>query len=257
LTQLLDQRQVLQVLFHPRAEPLDARIPGAVVSVAVEPGVTIGGRLHPAERESPLLLFFHGNGEIAADYADLAPLYTRMGITLLIVDYRGYGNSSGTPTATNLLTDAVALYRALDDICQTHHLAPAQRYVMGRSLGSASALEIASRFGGELAGLIVESGFANTFDLLARLGLGVSGAEERDGFGNLMKIRRIETRTLIIHGEEDFLIPVTDAEELYSHSAAKDKRLVKIPAAGHNDVMMVGMKPYFGAIQNFVRKVAA
>ena len=48
---------------------------------------------------------------------------------------------------------------------------------------------------------------------------------------------------------------MTDAEELYAHSAAKDRRLVKIPNAGHNDLMMVGMKQYFGAIHEFVREV--
>ena len=224
-----------------------------LVSVPVEPGVSVGGRLYRAQRESPIILYFHGNGEIAADYDDLAPLYTEMGITLLVMDYRGYGTSDGTPTVTNLATDAMTVFNALDEICPANDLAPAQRYLMGRSLGSAAALEIASRVPQGIAGLIIESGFANTFPLLARLGLHVAGAsEERDGAGNLAKIRQIATRTLIIHGEEDFLIPISEAEELYKHSAAKEKRLVRIPNAGHNDLMVVGMRQYFGAIREFV-----
>ena len=251
---LLDRPEVLAVLFHPRRESPSKAMAGVeLVSVPVEPGVSVGGRLYRAQRESPIILYFHGNGEIAADYDDLAPLYTEMGITLLVMDYRGYGTSDGTPTVTNLATDAMTVFNALDEICPANDLAPAQRYLMGRSLGSAAALEIASRVPQGIAGLIIESGFANTFPLLARLGLHVAGAsEERDGAGNLAKIRQIATRTLIIHGEEDFLIPISEAEELYKHSAAKEKRLVRIPNAGHNDLMVVGMRQYFGAIREFV-----
>ncbi|MBI4789187.1 MAG: alpha/beta fold hydrolase [Chloroflexi bacterium] len=252
---LLDRPEVLAVLFHPRRESSSRAMAGVeLISVPVEPGVSVGGRLYRARRESPIILYFHGNGEIAADYDDLAPLYTEMGITLLVMDYRGYGTSDGTPTATNLIADAMASYNALGRICDSNDLAPARRYLMGRSLGSAAALEVASRVPDGIAGLIIVSGFANTFQLLARLGLRISGAsEERDGAGNLAKINRIAARTLIIHGEEDFLIPISEAEELYKHSGATENRLVRIPNAGHNDLMVVGMRQYFGAIRDFVR----
>ena len=250
---VLDQPHALAFLFHPRSEPptrwtKDIR----PVSVQVEANVRVGGRLYPARCESPILLYFHGNGEIAADYDDLAPLYTEIGITLLVMDYRGYGTSDGTPTVTNMLADALIVYKGSGGICQANDLAPARRYVMGRSLGSAAALEIASHAGNEIAGLIIESGFANTFALLARLGCVLRADEERDGIGNLNKISRIATRTLILHGESDSLIPVSEARVLYQHSAAKEKRLVLIPNAGHNDLMMVGMRQYFDAIREFI-----
>lgn len=250
--QFLDRPQVLEFLFHPRREdPAEWNSATESVSIPAAPGVHLGGRLYRAAREAPLLLYFHGNGEIAADYYDLAPVYNQIGITLLVVDYRGYGRSDGTPTATNLLADATAVYDALNDACRTNDLAPPALYVMGRSLGSASALEIAhSR---SIAGLVIESGFANTLDLLVRLGFPIHGAnEERDGFGNLDKISRVSTRTLIIHGEDDTLIPISDAEALYQHSGAVDKQLVRIPHAGHGDLMITGMQQYFGAIREFV-----
>jgi len=112
---------------------------------------------------------------------------------------------------------------------------------------------VALHAGERLAGLIIESGFADTFALLVRLGLRVRGAdEERDGFGNPAKVERIATRTLIIHGRTDVLIPASDGRELYHRCAAPDKRLVLIPGAGHNDLMMVGMSQYFEAIRMFV-----
>lgn len=249
---ILDHPEILQVVFHPRSE---RGYPRAInpVSVPVGSGVNIGGRLYPARRESPAILYFHGNGEIAADYDDLAPLYTQMDITLLVMDYRGYGASDGSPTATNLLTDAMTIYNQVGRVFAENDLQPARLYAMGRSLGSAAAIEIAVEAGEKQAGLIVESGFANTFDLLATLGVRVQAVgAEQDQFSNLAKIERVATRTLIIHGEEDFLIPSSEGRALYEHSAARDKRLVLIPNAGHNDLMMIGTTEYFGAIREFV-----
>jgi alpha-beta hydrolase superfamily lysophospholipase len=254
---LLDQPQVSRVLFHPRREgvrlvrSMDVR----PVVVQVEPGLNVGGRLYPADAQAPAILYYHGNGEIAADYDDLASLYTRMGITLLVMDYRGYGRSDGTPTARNLLDDAVTVFDAVDSVFEENDLVPAQLYVMGRSLGSSAAAEVALHAGEQLAGLIVESGFADTFALLARLGVRIQGVEvdeARDGFGTPAKMARISTRTLIIHGQDDVLIPASDGQELYDRCAAPDKQLVLIPRAGHNDLMMVGVAQYFEAIRAFV-----
>jgi len=186
---ILDQPSVLRVLFHPRRDnsiPPNGTYP---VAVEVEPGVSVGGRLYPAGAQNPAILYFHGNGEIAADYDDLAEYYTDLGITLLVIDYRGYGVSNGTPTASTVLTDAVTVFNAVGGILESHGLSPKRLYVMGRSLGSAAAIEVALHAGEQLAGLIIESGFAQTFPLLARLGVVVQGAdEERDGVGNAVKI---------------------------------------------------------------------
>jgi len=252
---LLDHPKVGRALFYPRRD--DSLVSHALgvhlVTVEVEPGLTLGGRLYPAGTEAPAILYFHGNGEIAADYDGLATLYTQMGITLLVMDYRGYGKSGGTPTAGHLLADAVTAFDAMDHLFERYGLSPRGRYVMGRSLGSAAAVEVALHAGEGLAGLIVESGFADTFALLARLGMQVQGADEgRDGFGNPDKMSHVTARTLIIHGQADVLIPASDGEELYRRCAAPDKQLVLIPGAGHNDLMIVGMARYFEAIRRFV-----
>ena len=253
---LLDQAKVSQVLFYPRRAYGPASAPAGVrsIGVQVEPGIVLGGQLYPAAPDSPAILFFHGNGEIAEDYDDIAPMYTQLGITLLVMDYRGYGTSGGVPTASHLLSDAVFVFEAMGRLLNENGLAPARLHVMGRSLGSAAAIEIAARADERLAGLIVESGFANTFALLARLGLQVRGAdEERDGFGNAVKMSRITRPSLIIHGQDDVLIPASDAHELHRRCASPDKQLVLIPRAGHNDLMMVGLTPYMQAIRQFIQ----
>lgn len=253
---VLDQPEVQRGIFHPRFEY--ALIPSArgvhPVCVEVKPGITVGARLYAAEPEAPAILYWHGNGEIAADYDGIAPMYTRLGITLLVADYRGYGRSDGTPTCSSLLTDAVTVFEALGPVFQDHGLAPSRTYLMGRSLGSAAAIEVAVHAGEQLAGLIIESGFADTFALLSRLAVRLEGAtEDQDGFGNATKISRITIPTLIIHGQDDLLIPAADGQELFRRSAAEHKQLVLIPDAGHNNLMLVGRDQYFQAIDTFVQ----
>ncbi|HJX38578.1 MAG TPA: alpha/beta fold hydrolase, partial [Anaerolineae bacterium] len=252
---VLDRPEILRAIFHPRREyPPSPRVAGArFLSIEVEPHVSLGARLFPASRQAPAILYWHGNGEIAADYDGLAPLYTQAGITLLVVDYRGYGTSDGSPTCSNLLSDAVTVFDAVQEIFERQALAPLRLYVMGRSLGSAAAIEVATRAADVLAGLILESGFADTFALLARLGIRLQGLQEsQDGFNGAAKMELINIPTLVIHGEQDVLIPAQDGEELFRRSAALDKRLLLLPGAGHNDLLVMGGRQYMESMATFV-----
>lgn len=255
MTALLDEPSVSYALFHPRRDDLAYIRDGAsFVSIDVGPDVSLGGRLYPTgDPESPLFLYYHGNGEIAADYGDLEQMYTQIGISLLVMDYRGYGTSSGMPTAESLTHDARVVIDTMDKVCAELEINPCQIYVMGRSLGSVPAIETALYANDRIAGLVIESGFSDTFGLMARLGVRVPGAnEERDGFSNGSKMEKITTRLLVLHGKNDILIPPTDGQELYDRCVSLDKRLVLIPGAGHNDIMITGMYLYFNAIRSFV-----
>jgi pimeloyl-ACP methyl ester carboxylesterase len=252
----LDRPEVARVLFHPRRDPSNRPVPLRVrpVHIDVDHGIAVSGRLHRAKPDGPTVLFFHGNGEIASDYDGISPLYTGLGINLLVVDYRGYGLSDGEPSATHLLADAVAVFQRTGSLLVEQELTRQRLFVMGRSLGSAAALEIAAHAGEQIAGLIIESGFAATLPLLKTLGLQMelAGAGEAGGFGNLDKIAQIHVPTLIIHGEADWLIPVENGRRLHESSGAADKRLVTIPGAGHNDLLFVGQQAYFEAMRSFI-----
>ena len=254
--ELIDQPDVLEILFHPRRDYFGAASArsSTLVDVVTADKETIGGRLYAAQPDSPLILFFHGNGEIAADYEAIAPLYRRLGLTLLVMDYRGYGTSTGVPTAATLIEDAGAIAARLPDLQSDLGLTPPKRFIMGRSLGSASVLHIAAMAPQGFDGLIIESGFAFTFPLIERLrGFPVPGAvEEAHGFCNLAKIGRTTLPTLIIHGEQDWIIPVADGQALYEGCGAAQKQLVTVPGAGHNDIIVTGQRRYFEAIQTFV-----
>ncbi len=250
----LDHPAVRAVAFHPRrdeARPAAVTSDVCLLTVPVADGVTVGGRFHLAGTNFPTILLFHGNGEIASDYDDMARCYAGLRLNLLVADYRGYGRSTGAPTVSTLLTDAVATYRySLDWLHRAGYTAPV--IVMGRSLGSAAALEVASRFP-ELPGLIIESGFAYLVPLLERLGAVVPPRAEAalDPARHVQKIRSYEGPTLIIHGERDQIIPIGDARALYAASASEQKRLVTIPDGGHNTLLTVGFDAYMRAIADF------
>ena len=265
---VLDRPEVLQFLFYPRPEfPLDpSRADDSTSStpaktdilIPVEDDVEIGARFHMAEPSGVNILFFHGNGEIVADYDELGPLYNQMGINFLAVDYRGYGRSTGQPSVTAMMRDCHVIFEFTTTwLRQNHFSGPI--ILMGRSLGSASVLELAAACQDSTGGLIVESGFAYAAPLLRLLGIDPEalGFKEEKGFGNIDKIKMYHKPTLIIHAEFDHIIPFSDGEALYTACPAADKVFLKIPGANHNDIFMRGLQPYLDAVKNMVERVKA
>ena len=127
---------------------------------------------------------------------------------------------------------------------------------MGRSLGSAPAIETAYRHQALLKGLIVESGFAAARKQYERIGLSYLLEDVRDpiGFGNDRKIAKIQIPTLIIHGEADRIIPVEEGRALYSLSGAHAKTAFFVPNAGHNDLLERDPYGYMQHIKQFTGK---
>jgi len=256
----LDRPEILLFLFHPRGEYRGVEKPpnAADVLIPVEDNVVIGGRFHVAQQGAPNLLFFHGNGEIVADYDEMGPIYNRMGINFLAVDYRGYGRSTGSPTITAMMRDCHGIFefsvKWLKDKGCTGPL-----IAMGRSLGSASALELASHYKDRMSGLTIESGFAYAGPLLRLLGINPEaiGFKEEKGFRNLAKIKTWDKPALIIHAEFDQIIPFSEGQALYEACPSSDKTLLKIPFADHNDIFDRGLKEYLKEIEALARKAGA
>jgi pimeloyl-ACP methyl ester carboxylesterase len=255
----LDRPDVLKFLFHPRKTPGPVGNTGHCqeILIPVEGDVGVGARLHMTHAKGPTILFFHGNGEIVSDYDDIGPMFNRRGINFMVVDYRGYGCSGGSPTVSTMMADC---HRILDfaEIWTTENGFNGPLVVLGRSLGSASALELAAVHGERIAGLVIESGFAWAGPLLRLLGVDPEriGFDESSGFANVDKIRRFNGPTVIIHAEFDHIIPFSDGKVLFEASGAEDKVLVKIAGANHNDIFMRGLDRYLEAISGLVHKLS-
>jgi alpha-beta hydrolase superfamily lysophospholipase len=193
-------------------------------------------------------VFWHGNGEIASDYDDVVAYFHRAGAALLVIDFRGYGWSSGQPGVDELLHDAEAVCPLLAGVVGERPL-----YAMGRSMGGAAAIQAVYRNPNTFRGLILESTFAGIVPVVKRIvAIPMVTGILNEPLDSVGKMPHITLPLRIIHGEADSLIPVEHAHQLYNAAGSTDKRLVTIPRAGHNDIMMRDMRLYFDTIQAFV-----
>jgi alpha-beta hydrolase superfamily lysophospholipase len=222
----------------------------------VESGIRLRIRAFLADAGAPCILFFHGNGETARDYDMISDGYRALPASFLVGEYRGYGTCTGRPSFHTFLRDA---HRTLDEcrslLEKNGHKGPL--VVMGRSLGSAPAIELASSRAKELAGLIVESGFARAIPLLEMAGVSARrlGLTEEYGPRNLEKMKKASLPTLIMHAEMDMIIPLDDAELLRDASPDTDILFFPVPLAGHNDIQISAGAAYFENIRSLLNRV--
>jgi len=259
----LDLPEITAVVFHPRRTGPTQKVPGRMyrLSFLVDGGVNIDGAIHLAERgaqDAPNVLFFHGNGETVADYDEIGPLYGERGLNFAVVDYRGYGTSGGSPPFSAMTADAVRIFSQYQDRLEELDLS-GPIFVMGRSLGSSPALDLAVRFQEMISGLILESGFAHTFGLLERLGVNpryLDGSREKEWLvSNLEKMKKVMHPVLIIHGEKDEIIPISDGLALFGAAGHRVREILVIPRAGHNTLLILGFEEYMEAIVRFIERV--
>ena len=256
---VLDRPEVSMALFHPRPElrPSGSKNSFQDVLIPVEDNVVIGATFHLKEKSAPNILFFHGNGEIVSDYDELGIIYNGMNINFLPVDYRGYGRSTGKSCITAMIKDAHLIFEfVMNWFQQNRYNGP--MIVMGRSLGSASALELAANYNDRFDGLIIESGFAYAAPLLQLIGVNIKalGFSEKKGFRNADKIKNFDKSTLIIHAKQDQIIPFSDGQKLYEASQSNDKTFLEIPGANHNNIFQRGFQEYMTAVKTLAEKVS-
>jgi pimeloyl-ACP methyl ester carboxylesterase len=249
---LLDDEEVLRYLFHPSPEPYRFS-PQGKPTLTQSNGAEIGGYFHECPGSDVLLIFFHGNGEIAADYDALASVYTDCGVSYWCVDYRGYGRSTGVPTFSEMLCDAEAILADVPHLEASCHREFERTMVMGRSVGSASAIHLASKYSTSLEGLVLDSPYADVGALIDRLGGPRVSLDDAPGFeDNLDKMRRCTLPTLIIHGADDQIIPVADAEALFEASPNTEKQMLRVEGAGHNNLLILGYPDYCRELKELV-----
>ncbi len=258
---ILDDDEIAARVFYPRRERPPREIPGElqVLSFPFSPSGKIGGLFFTRDPNFPTLLLFHGNGEIVNDYIHIAADYMACGVNLAVVDYRGYGFSDGSPSFGALLADSRVAYDGVREHLRKLGFDP-RVIVFGRSLGSACAAELGAAHPQDLKGIIFESGFGDLFNIMNRLfGVGVLMGITRDKlvrWSNDTRIKQFTVPVLVIHGTDDFIIPVTEADVIFnSVPEGVPKRKVIIEHAGHNDILTWSDR-YFPPIKDFVKELA-
>jgi alpha-beta hydrolase superfamily lysophospholipase len=251
---LLDDMDTLMFIFYPRK--YSTPCPGDAFDLAllVDSQVPITCRFYGGKAHGPWILFFHGNGEVVSDYDAIAPLYHQEGLNLIVADYRGYGASRGSPTLTHLVQDSHVLLQGVREELDRRGWGN-DLWIMGRSLGSISALELAYHHQDDLRGLILESGFPSVVSIIEHLGIPAEGVDLKTIHREcLERIEKLSLPSLIIHGEIDTLVPLSEARTIYEHLGSESKELLVIPSANHNNLLYVGPREYFNALGRFVER---
>lgn len=203
---------------------------GEEIVLETADGERISALYFPGTR-AEVILYFHGNAGDLSGWQFVAEDFTVSGYGVLIIDYRGYGKSSGTITERGLYHDADAAY---DFLIHNKQVRPDNIIVYGRSIGTGVAVELASKR--PIRGLVLEAPYTS-FAALAneKLPFFFPSLYLRYRFDNLRKINEVKSPVIFIHGTEDTLIPPVHSEKLFSTFKGK-KEMIVINGGSHNDL---------------------
>ncbi len=247
------------MLFHP--EPGQYRTPAELglhfetLSIGAPDGVRTEAWWMPAPSATAAVVFFHGNAGTMAYRLENARALVDEGFSVLFPEYRGYGNSEGQPSERGLYLDGRAAVReARKRACELPLI------VSGRSLGGAVAIDVATEadLEDEIDGLIVESSFTSLPEIAGKTGIPFAGRLVAYSFASEEKIAALRKPLLLVHGDQDELIPFEMCLRL--RDAAKGAEWVTLHAVRggtHNEIPRTGGEPYRKAWREFAVRVAA
>ena len=242
------------MIFYPTAgadlRPEQVGLVGEDVFLVTADGVRIHAFWLPAEGATRALLFLHGNAGNASHRLPNAAELVALGTSVLLLDYRGYGLSEGSPSEQGAYEDARA---GLAHLALERGFADDRIVVFGRSIGGAVAVDLVQDR--SLAGVILESTFTSLSGMAASI-LPPAAPFVRGRFDAETKIKRLRSPLLFFHGDRDEIVPYRLGQKLFE-AAPEPKAFETIRGAGHNDTTQVGGRPYFERIGRFLDEVAA
>lgn len=228
--------------------PASYGLPYEDVSVRTEDGESLHAWWLPAADARGAVLLFHGNAGNISHRIDYAVMFRRLGYSTLLVDYRGYGRSTGSPSEEGTYRDAAASWRWLTD---TRGFGARDIVIFGESLGGAVGCWLAAKH--TPRALVITSTFTSAVDL---------GAEvypflpvrliTRFKYDTLECLSSVRAPVLVVHSRSDDIVPFSHGEKLFA-AAREPKEFLEI-RGGHNDGF-VFMRPEWGdAIGAFLAK---
>lgn len=234
------------------ATPADRGLAWEAVTLTTEDDVALDAWWIPAPEPRASLLFFHGNaGNISHRLESIAQFH-RLGLSVLIIDYRGYGRSGGRPSEAGTALDARAAWHWLRDEAESE---TDEIILFGRSLGAAVAAELAASLEEQQttpAAVILESPFRSVPDLAQQLYPFLPARWlARINYPVETYVARISVPLLVIHSRDDEIIPFTEGEAVY-RAAQEPKQLLEI-YGGHNTGFRDSEPAYSEGIDAFLR----
>lgn len=212
-------------------------------------GVRVHGWYIPHSRARGTLLFFHGNAGNIGDRLESIGIFHRLGLNTLIIDYRGYGKSEGSPGEKGIYRDAEAAWRHL---VGARKFSPDGVVIFGRSMGGGVAAWLAARV--PPAGLILESTFTSVPDMAAKVypffPVRLLARIRLDAEASLAAVR---APVLVIHSADDEIVPMAHGRALFD-AAPEPKRFLELHG-GHNDAFLVSRENYQAGLSAFMEEI--
>lgn len=221
-------------------------LPFEDVHIDVEPGVRLHGWFVPHPAQRGVALIFHGNAGSIAMRIDWLAMFHRLGYAGFVIDYRGYGQSTGTPTEEGTYRDAEAAWRHLVERREVH---PREIVIVGESLGGAVAAWLAARV--EPRALVVQSTFTSLPDLAADL-YPVFPVRwlARFRYETIAHVAATAAPVLVAHSRDDEIIPFAHGERLLG--AVRGRRAFVEMRGGHNEAFLHGRREWTAALAAFL-----
>ena len=234
-----------------RASPADIGLPFTPVKLATADGESLDSWFVPSDTKRGargLVVFFHGNAGNIAHRLDYVRMFHDLGLATLILDYRGYGQSSGSPSENGIYLDADAAW-----LHATHTLGfPANRIVLfGESLGGGVAARLATQK--HPAALVLASTFTSVPDMGADLyPLLPIRLLAHIRYDTLTNLSQVACPVLVIHSRNDEIIPFAHGRRLFER-AHKPKQFLEIEG-GHNDGFVFGRGEWIRKLDEFMQQ---
>jgi len=241
----LEYKSLYSPLSRIEATPKDVDIDYEDVAVTTTDGIRISGWFIPAQNPRATLLFCHGNGGNISHRLEKLRMFNFLGLNVFIFDYRGYGQSKGSPSERGLYLDAEAAYEYL---LREKGLAPQEVIAYGESLGGAVAVDLAARH--KLGGVIIEEGFTSSRDMGRVILPFIPSFIYKSKFDSLKKIKHITAPKLIFHSVNDEIVPFEFGKRLFDE-APEPKEFVQLKG-GHNDAFVISEELFMGKLDQFV-----
>ncbi|MCP4760581.1 MAG: alpha/beta hydrolase [archaeon] len=263
IKKIIDSPSVSMRIFYPRrvAPPKEVKSKYRILNFNIADDVNIGGILflNKDVENSSTMLYFHGNGEIANDYMDIAQNYINCGLNFAVFDFRGYGFSSGNSQYSSLYEDPIILYKNFSEWLENEYSGRCTEsiFVMGRSLGSSCASVLGANDPIKLKGIVFESSYGNSYRLMTRLfAFNHPDIDEKslEQYSNDTYLHQIKKPSLVLHGARDDIIPFQEGNYVYDCIPKEvEKDFIAIMRASHNNILLCENE-YFPPIKKFIAK---